>query len=88
MKNRICLIRSRNDLSQNQLADILGITQKTLSNYETNKTEIPSDILFKLSEIFNVSIDYILYNDKRKETITKFEEEIEQYNKALQDMFK
>lgn len=61
--NRIRLLRNRRNLSQEELAKSLFITQATLSYYEQGIRDIPSSILIKISNHFNVSIDYILCND-------------------------
>lgn len=58
--NRIKDLREDLDLKQTELAEKIGITQKALSNYETGRSEPSFDIIFKLSEFFDVSIDYLL----------------------------
>lgn len=53
-------LRKDNNLTQKQLADKLEITKATVSAYETN-TKYPSiEVLIKISNIFNVSSDYLL----------------------------
>ena len=56
-------LRKQYKISQVELASRLGVTQATLSGWETEKYEIDNKSLRLLSEIFNVSIDYILGND-------------------------
>lgn len=58
--NRIRLLRENNNLRQIDVAEATGIDQKTLSNYETGKTNPDSYSLIKLADFFNVSIDYIV----------------------------
>lgn len=53
-------LREDNDLVQKELSNILDIDQRVYSNYETGKREIPVHLLVKLSNYYNVSIDYIL----------------------------
>ena len=58
--NRIKKIREELGLTQQELADKLDGAKSTVAMYE-NETRKPSlEILMKLSEIFNCSIDYIL----------------------------
>lgn len=65
---RIKNLREDNDLSQESLAEILNIPQRTYSNYETGARTIPFDILIMIADYYDVSIDYLLNrtNDKRR----------------------
>ncbi|MDD6094798.1 MAG: helix-turn-helix transcriptional regulator [Clostridia bacterium] len=60
MYKRIRDLREDRDLTQTQLAKILGMSQTGYSKYETGENDIPTSILIKLSRFYNVSIDYIL----------------------------
>ena len=51
MYRRIRDLREDRDLKQRQLAEQLGCSQKTYSDYETGKTHVPVEILMGLSEI-------------------------------------
>lgn len=56
---RIRALREDRDLSQNYIADILNVGQKTYSDYELGKTGIPLDSVISLAKFYNVSMDYI-----------------------------
>ncbi len=58
--NRIRELRENLELRQIDVANATGIDQKTLSNYETGKTNPDSYSLIKLADFFNVSIDYLV----------------------------
>lgn len=60
MRNRIKDLREDMDLRQIDVANATGIDQKTLSNYETGKTNPDGIALIKLAEFFGVSIDYLV----------------------------
>lgn len=60
MRNRIRDLREDMDLRQTDVAKATGISQKTLSNYETGETNPDSYALIKLANFFNVSIDYLV----------------------------
>ena len=60
MNNRIKDLREDHDLTQKELAKTLNCSQQVYSNYELGQRDIPTDILIKLSNFYNVSIDYIL----------------------------
>lgn len=53
-------------LSQNELADLLGITRQSLSNIERNKF-IPSlELAYKFAILFNVSIEQLFFIQFKK----------------------
>ena len=60
MYKRIRDLREDKDLTQFQIAQMLGMSQTGYSKYETGENDIPTAILIKMSEIYDVSIDYIL----------------------------
>ena len=57
---RMNALRQDNDLSQEQVAKVLGVAQTTYSQYELGKRQIPIDTLIKLCKFYNVSTDYML----------------------------
>ena len=59
MYRRIRDLREDRDLKQRQLADHLGCSQKTYSDYETGKTHIPVEMLTVLSKFYGTSVDYL-----------------------------
>ena len=64
IKNRIRDLREDLDLRQIDVSNATGIDQKTLSNYETGKTNPDSYSIIKLADFFGVSTDYLLgYSD-------------------------
>lgn len=58
--NRIRALREDRDLRQIDVANATNIDQKTLSNYETGKTNPDSYAIIKLAQFFNVTTDYLL----------------------------
>lgn len=52
--------RIKSNMTQKQVADILGMTYQAISNYERGKTKVESDILIKLCKIYNISIHDVL----------------------------
>lgn len=60
MKSRIKDLREDHDLTQQQIADMIGITQRKYSYIETGTQLLTAEILVALSKCYNVSIDYIL----------------------------
>ena len=60
MENRIHDLREDHDLTQQQVPDAIGITQRKYSYVETGQQQLTADILIKLADFYDVSIDYIL----------------------------
>ena len=57
---RIRDLREDNDYTQKEVSKILNCSQQVYSNYELGQRDIPTDILIKLSDLYDVSTDYIL----------------------------
>ena len=60
MENRIRDLREDHDLTQQQVADAIGITQRKYSYVETGQQQLTADILIKLADFYDGRIDYIL----------------------------
>lgn len=56
---RIREIREEHFLTQQKIADLLNVGQRTYADYESGKTRIPVDSLLILAKFYNVSLDYI-----------------------------
>ncbi len=56
---RIRNLREDHFLTQQKIADLLNIGQRTYSDYESGKTRIPIDSILILAKYYNVSMDYI-----------------------------
>lgn len=61
METRIKSLREDKDLTQKELSKFLHISQVAYSYYELNKRNIPLEILCKLADFYNTSVDYLLY---------------------------
>ena len=60
MYPRLRDLREDSDLTQKQLAEILGMSQTGYSKYETGENDIPTHVLIKLADFYRTSTDYIL----------------------------
>ncbi len=63
--NKLVKLRKENKLSQDSLADKLGVTRQTISNWELNITKPDIVQIKNISEIFNISIDELLDNNTK-----------------------
>lgn len=57
---RLKFLRNEKRMSQEELAKLLDVSRTSVTNYELGRNEASSQVLNKLSEIFNCSIDYLL----------------------------
>ncbi len=53
-------LREDRDMTQKQVANIIGMSQTGYSKYETGENDLPTAVLIKLAAYYGVSIDYIL----------------------------
>lgn len=60
MYQRIRNLREDHDLTQTQMGQILHCSQRVYSNYERGDIDIPTGILIKLGDFYQVSVDYLL----------------------------
>lgn len=74
MNTRIKSLREDHDLTQKQLSVFLNISQVAYSYYELERRSIPLELLSKLADFYDTSIDYLLYRT----------DEITPYPKTLQ----
>ena len=60
MYQRIRDLREDRDLKQREVAKHLNCSQRAYSNYELGQRDIPTEVLIRLSSLYNVSVDYLL----------------------------
>lgn len=60
-------LRIDNDKTQAEIADYLGCQREVYRRYEKGTRQIPIDFLIKLSELYHVSIDYLVELTDKKE---------------------
>ena len=58
--SRIRDLREDRVWNQTKVAEYLGVRQTTYSKYELGKLPLPVDVLLKLSDLYGVSVDYLL----------------------------
>ena len=66
---RIQDLRTDADLSQRELSEILHISQRSYSHYETGSRNIPIEMLIRLANYYDTSIDYLVGRTDRKKMI-------------------
>ena len=63
--NRIYELRKSQKLSQEKLAEKIGVTRQTISNWELNESSPDLKQAKELSNVFSISLDELVENDIR-----------------------
>ena len=58
-------LRATANISQQTLADALGISQQAINRYENHKVEPDIETLIKIADYFNVSVDYLIGRENK-----------------------
>ena len=53
-------LRNRNKISQQQLADVIGVTQQSINKYENHSVEPDIETLIKIADYFETTVDYLI----------------------------
>lgn len=69
--NQIEYLRKKNKMSQENLADKLGITRQTISEWERCEAYPSVERLIQLSELFNVSLDFLIFGKEHERLNTE-----------------
>ena len=81
---RLATLRTEHKLSQQAVADDLGIPQQTYAHYEVGRARMPASLLPQLAEIFGVTVDELVgrLNGRGKRGPTpKLQQQIERLNR-------
>lgn len=66
---RIAELRDQQGWTQEELAHSIGITRAALSHYEKSRRKPDNEVLVKLADKFNVSIDYLVGRTKQPKIV-------------------
>lgn len=61
-------LREKHGMSQEELGDIVGVSDKTVSSWEINRTEPKMGIVQQLADYFNVTTDYLIKGEESSST--------------------
>lgn len=80
MKTKIKEFRKAKNFTQQQMADLLNISRQSYVYYENDTYEPSLDVLLKISEILETSIDELLGNEKY---ISKDKKKLDEISKII-----
>lgn len=72
LSEKLYALRKKGGLSQEQLAEQLGVSRQAISKWESGKAVPESDTLVSISNFFNVSLDYLMKEDDLAESESGF----------------
>jgi transcriptional regulator with XRE-family HTH domain len=69
ISSRIKELRAKKGISQQRLAELLGVSRPAISQIETGERKISAEELDSLAKIFNISVDSLLNKEREPEVI-------------------
>ena len=66
LSDNIKFIRKENNLSQEQLAEQLGVSRQAVSKWESGQSMPDTDKIIQLSQLFHVTTDYLLLDQENE----------------------
>lgn len=83
--DKLSKLRKENNYTQEQLADLLGVSRQTVSKWENNIVYPETDKLIRISELFNCSLDYLLKDAEETDCKNQITEESIFFRKYLRE---
>lgn len=78
-------LRKGKGMSQKEAAALIGVSQATYSAYERGRNEPPTEILVRLSYLFDCSVDILVQRDRLARTNEDAQKQIDELRKQLQE---
>ena len=66
MSNKLKELRKNSALTQQDIAEVIGVDRSSYSYYENGKASPSFQVLIKIAKVFNVTLDYIVFGDDSK----------------------
>ena len=82
--NKLVELRKKNGLSQEELADKLGLSRQAVSKWERAESSPDTDNLICLAKLYNVSLDDLLNTDETLEEISREVKEKEEEKSRIE----
>lgn len=65
--DKLLSLRKEKNITQETVAEIIGVTRQTISNWELNQTAPDLEQAKKISELYNISLDELIENNNKQE---------------------
>lgn len=73
------LLRKEQCMTQDQLADYLNVSRQSVTGYENDGVEPSLNVLVKIGDIFNISLDYLLGRTEEKHNINLLDADTKEF---------
>lgn len=78
--NRLCELRKKHNLSQEELAGMLGVSRQAVSKWERSESSPDTDNLIELAKIYNITLDELLNGEEAIKLINENKQSISNEN--------
>jgi len=68
------MLRNKSNMKQAQLANILNVANGTISQWENGSREPSLDMVLKVAQIFNITVDYLLTGENIKTEVVELKQ--------------
>lgn len=72
LANNLYSLRKEYNISKSTLGKSIGVTRQAIHSYESGSAMPSVEVLLKISDFFDCTIDYLLFSDKNSENIEEF----------------
>ena len=83
--NRLYELRKKHNLSQEELAEKLGVSRQAVSKWERSEASPDTDNLIALAKIYDLSLDELIYGEKEEKNKEADESSAEETNEASEN---
>ena len=85
--NNLKNLRKSKNLRQQDIADYLSVAKSTYSYWETGKIEMCYDVLFRLADFYDVTIDYLIDRDPATTDTNQNNNDAARHNAIIRQAF-
>ena len=85
MIQNLKMLRNKYNISQQKLADVIGVSQQSINKYENHNVEPDIATLKAMAAFFNTSIDFLVGFDKNETKITREDELLRLFSLMTKD---
>ena len=82
-KDNVKKLRKEYELSQEELSIRIGVARSSVANYENGQNFPSTDIILKLSEVFNCSVDYLLGKTNERNSNVQYDPNAKVYLRVV-----
>ena len=83
--DKLSKLRKENNYTQEQLAEVLGVSRQAISKWESNLTYPETDKLIRLSTLFDCSLDYLLKDSVKSDSMHQTGEALPAFRNCLRE---